>query len=405
MSAFACEPGRGSEQEVGWRWALEMARWFDVTVLTQERNRPRIEEEVARGLPDGLTLSFEYFQLAEPVYRLKSRSDPLTWPYYAWWQWSARQVVRRLHAEKSFALAHHVTFVSFRVPVWIKVLKIPVVFGPVGGADIAPYELLKRGFGPTIRCKEILRNLLTGASAALMNMVKPISRGAGVCLAATPSMARLFELAGLPHEIFPAVGVDCGMPGERDPKGSRRFLFVGRFHPLKGTHLLLEAFARACMEGARLTLIASGRDEGKLRELADSLGISERLEWLGKLPREQLPAQYRRHDVLVAPSLYESGGLVALEAMAEGLPVVALDVGGHAVSVADGCGIRVPADGGVEDVIDGLADAMKAYADDPDRVVEDGRRAQERIAEQYSWSAKAARMRQIYTDLISSTTD
>jgi hypothetical protein len=43
LSAFACEPGRGSEQEVGWRWALELSREFEVTLVTQERNRPGIE--------------------------------------------------------------------------------------------------------------------------------------------------------------------------------------------------------------------------------------------------------------------------------------------------------------------------------------------------------------------------
>lgn len=402
MSAFACEPGRGSEQEVGWRWALEMSRWYDVTVLTQTRNRPGIERELGKGLPGGRTLAFEYFQLPRPVYRLKSRFDPLTWPYYAWWQWAARRAAARLHAQRPFALAHHVTFVSFRVPVWLKRLGVPVVFGPVGGADEAPFYLLSRGFGPGIWCKEVLRNLLTGASRSLMGLLPPLRDGRGICLAATPAMARIFDRAGLPNELFPAVGIDPG-PSRDHPMptaGAPRFLFVGRFHPLKGVHLLLEAFVRAAIPGARLTLVGSGAQEPRLRRLADRLGVADRLTWTGKLPRAELAARYREHDVLVAPSLYESGGLVALEAMAQGLPAVVLDVGGHSLSVVDGCGIKVSTQGSSDEVIDGLAAAMRAYAADPERIGADGNRARQRVASHYGWPRKAEQMLAVYQRLI-----
>lgn len=400
MSAFACEPGRGSEQEVGWRWALEMSRWFDVTVLTQTRNRPGIERRMRDEIPGGHTLSFEYVQLPGPIYRLKSRFDFLTWPYYALWQRSILKVAARLHSERRFALAHHVTFVSFRVPVWLKSLEIPVVFGPVGGADTAPFHLLGRGFGPAIWCKEVLRNILTGASAALMGTIPPIKNNSGVCLAATPSMARIFARGGFPHEVFPAVGMDPGVEPKPSSNHPPRFLFVGRFHPLKGTHLLLEAFARARIEGADLTLIGTGQEERRLLQLATRLGIASRLSWTGKLPRNELAAHYREHDVLVAPSLYESGGLVALEAMAEGLPAIVLNVGGHSVSVSDGCGIKVSPLGSVDDVIDRLASAMRAYAEDPSRIAGDGTRARERVANAYEWSRKALRMKSIYERLI-----
>ena len=402
MSAFACEPGRGSEQEVGWRWAMEMSRWFDVTVLTQTRNRPGIERELQRGLPPDRTLRFEYFQLAAPVYRLKSRFDPLTWPYYAWWQWAARRVAARLHADNPFDLAHHVTFVSFRVPVWLKALGIPVVFGPVGGADPAPFHLLGRGFGPVIWCKEVARNALTGLGVGMMRLAPPVHGMRGRCLAATPAMARLFDRAGLPNEVFPAVGIDPDPPRDlpQAAAGAPRFLFVGRFHPLKGGHLLLEAFARAGIAGARLTLVGSGGDERRLRRLAARLGIADRLVWTGQRPRAELAACYREHDVLVAPSLYESGGLVALEAMAQGLPAIVLEVGGHSISVATGCGIKVPPAGGIDQVIDGLAEAMRQYAATPERIAADGKRARERVAAEYDWSRKGLRMREIYHQLL-----
>ncbi len=312
-------------------------------------------------------------------------------------------VASRLHGSRPFALAHHVTFVSFRVPVWLKRLGVPVVFGPVGGADTAPFHLLGRGFGPRVWCKEVLRNALTGAGAVVMRLLPPLMQGRGVCLAATPAMGRIFEWSGFPHEVFPAVGMDPGQA--REPRAHRsapRFLFVGRFHPLKGTHLLVEAFARARIEGSRLTLIGSGQDECKLRKLATRLGIDAQLTWTGKLPRTELAARYREHDVLVAPSLYESGGLAVLEAMAEGLPAIVLDVGGHSVSVAEGCGVKISPDGSVDEVIERLAEAMRGYAQSPSKIADDGRRARDRIANAYEWTHKARRMKAIYERLLAS---
>lgn len=400
MSAFACEPGRGSEQEVGWRWAVEMSRWFEVVVITQTRNRPAIRQFLEQGLPRECCLSFEYVQLAGPVYRLKSRFDALTWPYYALWQRVILKRALQMHTEQPFALAHHVTFVSFRVPVWLKLLGIPVVFGPVGGADTAPFQLLGRGFGWKVWCKEVARNFLTRASEALLRLKPPLRAGRGLCLAATPAMRRIFERANLPAEVFPAVGIDSGPEREdRDP-GPLRLLFVGRFHPLKGTHLLLEAFARTNLAGATLTLVGEGSERDVLRKLADRLGIADRLTWTGKIPRARLAEQYRSHDLLIAPSLYESGGLVALEAMAEATPVVVLDVGGHSVSVAEGCGIKVPVGGSIDEVIDRLAAALRHFAESPDEMLACGRRAQRRVGEAYEWPRKARRMREIYERLM-----
>lgn len=405
ISAFACEPGRGSEQEVGWRWACEMSRWFDVTLVTQTRNRPGIEREIAKGFPEDHSLSFEYHQLPQPVYRLKSRFDPLTWPYYILWQWSMIGLARRLHEKNPFVLAHHVTFVSFRVPVHLKRLGIPVIFGPVGGAERAPLGLLVRGFGPLVLAKELLRNLTTSVCSRMLRVWRPIPSGRGVCLATTPGMEAIFRRAGFPVKLFPAIGIE-EIPGQAstasDPSKGMRYLYVGRLHPLKGVRLLLEAFARAAVPGSRLTLVGGGKEEPVLRKLAVGLGIGDRVEWVGKVPRERLPAIYRNHHVLVAPSLYESGGLTALEAMSEGVPVIALDVGGHSVSIGEGCGIKIPCGGGINMVVSHLAEAMCQYARNPQLVSLHGRAARDHVAARYGWQHKSEAMKEIYEDLISS---
>src|ERR1700730_15992707 len=97
LSAYSCEPGKGSEPEVGWRWAWQMARWHDVTVLTRAKNEATIREGLAhKGEMPGL--HFVFHDLPEPLLRLKRQ---LGWhdAYYLLWQSSARAVIAQLCRE------------------------------------------------------------------------------------------------------------------------------------------------------------------------------------------------------------------------------------------------------------------------------------------------------------------
>ena len=114
----------------------------------------------------------------------------------------------------------------------------------------------------------------------------------------------------------------------------RILLFVGRIEPLKGVDILLGAAAQVEAESDCFVLIIGGDSAAQdgemahLRLLASELGISDRVNFLGAVDHEKLPLFYSAADVCVVPSFYESFGLVALEAMACGVPVVSTDVGG-----------------------------------------------------------------------------
>ncbi|MBN1369440.1 MAG: glycosyltransferase [Dehalococcoidaceae bacterium] len=112
----------------------------------------------------------------------------------------------------------------------------------------------------------------------------------------------------------------------------RIILYVGRIEPLKGPHLLLEALALLKHRQDWCCLIVGGdqssnEEIGHLKEQAIRSGIGERLVFAGLVSQEKLPAYYSAADLLAVPSFYESFGLVALEALACGCPVVASDVG------------------------------------------------------------------------------
>ena len=141
MSAYACEPHRGSEPGIGWHWATRLARTgHHVCVLTRANNRAPIEGVLeASPVPN---LRFVYYDLPEWMRRWKKRAG-LSRLYYLLWQWGAYGVARRLCREARYDLVHHITFGVFRLPSFMAFLGLPFVFGPVGGGESAPWSLRK----------------------------------------------------------------------------------------------------------------------------------------------------------------------------------------------------------------------------------------------------------------------
>jgi D-inositol-3-phosphate glycosyltransferase len=134
------------------------------------------------------------------------------------------------------------------------------------------------------------------------------------------------------------------------PSGERVLLFVGRIQRLKGLEVLLRAFAlldglpaRLVVVGGRPNTTHESREISRLEQLAGRLGIAERVVFAGAVPHEELPVYYAATDVTVMPSSYESFGLVAVESLACGRPMVATRVGGLRTIVRDGeTGVLVP---------------------------------------------------------------
>ncbi len=177
-------------------------------------------------------------------------------------------------------------------------------------------------------------------------------------------------------------------------------LFVGRIQPLKGVDVAVAALAELGRDDARLVVVggASGREgpaeERRVRDLARGLGLIERVSFVPPQPHHSLSTWYRAADVLVMPSRSESFGLVALEAAACGVPVVAADVGGLRTLVQHGrTGYLVqgrdPAD---------YAARIRSILEDPGAATEMAAAAAEG-SWSYTWSATAARLHRICDDL------
>ena len=401
ISAFACEPEEGSEPEVGWRWATLMARDNDVVVLTQEKNRKHIEPFLKRNPEAGANITFVYHEYLPCFRRLKRRFSFLMLPYYALWQWSIRAVVDELVDEYDIDLIHHATFASFRMPVFLR--GRPIVWGPVGGADTAPRHLL--GFhGPWKSVlREKLRNWSTTLAVKLLPWIDPSVRTRGYAFASTSETGSAFAEGAIPVTVLPTVGM---IPNESRRKtftreGSPlRLLFVGRLHHLKGLQFLFEAFREIPKEIAKLSVVGTGPQEDHLKNLVKKMGLEDRVNFLGFKPRPELSEVYLSHDLLIAPSLYESGGLSILEAFSFGLPAVALGTGGPALMVGPECGTLIDVELPVNELCDGIGNAILGYEQERSLLAQQGAKARERLDRLYSWDGKRESMQAAYDQVM-----
>jgi glycosyltransferase involved in cell wall biosynthesis len=143
-------------------------------------------------------------------------------------------------------------------------------------------------------------------------------------------------------------------------------MYVGRMLYWKGMHLGLPAFARfhQSYPDARLTMIGDGPDEEHWRKIAQAQGIADCTEWIGRVKLNELFDLYRHHDVLLYPTLHDSGGMQIPEALALGLSVICLDVGGTEI-VNDSCGRAVETAGRSRaEVVEAMASALAELAGD-----------------------------------------
>ena len=198
-------------------------------------------------------------------------------------------------------------------------------------------------------------------------------------------------------EIIPnGVDTDLYRPlpaGAPRPAGPPRILFVGRFDPRNGLGTLLEATRILKDEGRDFVVQVVG--DGPMRPIyhhkARSLGVWDRIEWLGLLDEER-PRLYREATVFASPCLLASFGVVLVEAMASGTPIVCADNVGFRQVIRDGAPGRFVAPGDAAELAAGIGELL----DDEALRADWGARGRRIASERYSWEGVCSRVEDLY---------
>jgi glycosyltransferase involved in cell wall biosynthesis len=145
--------------------------------------------------------------------------------------------------------------------------------------------------------------------------------------------------------------------------------------------------------------VGDGPERRNLELIAERLSIADRVRFYGELPRIETLRKLSESDMLVHPSLHDSGGWVCLEAMALGKPVLCLDLGGPGMQVTDETGFKLRAKTTRQTVHD-LGDAMSQLAGDSNLSLKMGEAARRRVAEIFDWDKKGDWINKIYQELV-----
>ena len=358
MAAYACVPGSGSEPGAGWEWARAASLRHDVWVFTESGCVEGVQDALRREPSPRMHL------VAVPApkqvaYRGEfSRGERMR---YLAWQQFLRRTARAVHAEVGFDVAHHMTWGSDWMPAGLSGLRgVPFVWGPVGGTSAIPVRFW-RELGGRQLAVEVARGVVCGSGRAVFG--DRLARRAARVLVANPDVARRFHEAAPTTEAHIALRLDELPPSRTELGGTagrgRRAVYAGRLLAWKGVQLAVAALARRQAQDWTLDVYGRGPYEPELRRACERFGVADRVRLHGARPRREVLDALAGCDALLFPSMHDSAGWIVAETLALGRPVVCLDVGGPAMLVGDGRGVRVPVEG---DVIGALAAGLQGIA-------------------------------------------
>jgi glycosyltransferase involved in cell wall biosynthesis len=370
VSAYSCEPNRGSEPGIGWEWCYQFASLGNETwAITRGASRAPIEAALKDSMTDS-NLRFVYYDFPLLARWLKD-GERGQYLYYFIWQCGVYWVARKLHRKINFDAVQHITFGSIRLPSFLGALGVPFIFGPAGGGEYAPMALRKM-FGLRGQIIDLLRDI-SNFWIRIDPLMRYVFASARLIYVTT---AQSYALIPHRYKFKAKIRLKIGSEeakivseGRKLKGGSIRLLYIGRFLYWKGMGLGILAFARAREKNPKLqlTICGSGSAERSWRRLTESLGISQHVQWVGWMPQTELDAVYESHDIFLFPSLHDSGGVVVHEALSRAMPVICLDLGGPGLVVDDSCGFAIGTAGvRFDDVVRDLAHAIQKAVSTPE---------------------------------------
>lgn len=399
VSAYACEPDKGSEPHVGWTWSRAIAQVVnEVHVITRANNRPPIEHALSNApIPN---LHFHYFDL--PAWaRFWKRGQRGVQLYYILWQYAVAGFAKRLHEVHAFDVAHHVSMAGQHYPPGVAALSIPFIWGPIGGLRAPPS--LRAALHGRARLREFAHDVVI-RMARWDPLVRRAFRRARIILSLPGRMTLRpprGDVVTSGNVFIDTSRIPAATRSHKDQTGPLHLVSAFRMIFWKGADLSLEAIARLIHKGIveRWTVLGDGPELQRWESLAKDLGLTDQVDFRGWVPRSEVYRLLSEGDALLHPSFREGWGGAVLEGMAAGLPVVCLDWGGPGHIVDEASGVAVPVDQPREAIVEDLAEAIETFAD-VERRHRMGGAARERVEKHFSTAALEEVVREVYRGIV-----
>lgn len=394
VSAYACEPGLGSEIGVGWHWVLEMSKYFDLWVLTRRSNMPNINAWLAEN-PDFSNINFIYYDLPKwaRFWKKGLRGVRL---YYILWQLCSNNIVKRTMIENNISIFHHLTYGNALWNVSRYGSKQTFIWGPVGGLETIP-ENFSRHYDTKCRIIEKFRRFAVACAKLNVGFYYRCKQADIILCKTEHTLKRIPQRFAAKAILFTDVAADVIahsdaainmaadvtahsdiINGSNPPAAHNassnsidkaiNFISVGRLDAWRGFDLVLEAFALARKQNNLLTLtiVGDGNDKSRLLSIVDKLDISSSVSFTGNVPMSEYKCLMNTADVVVNAALKEGAVTVSFDAVSLGKPLICLDTTGYTRCFSEKYAVIIPI---LERdvVIDKIKDAILTLANNEQR--------------------------------------
>jgi len=344
LSAYSCEPNRGSESEVGWCWALSLAnQGNEVFVVTRLNQKKNIENFL--HFKNLNNLKFIYFDYPNWIIKiLKNNNYSYSYLYFFLWQIGIFFKVYNLIKRIKFDYIHHVTFVSIRIPSFLCLYNVPFIFGPLSGGDTVPKNL-RKNFTLKEKANESLRDLNNFyiKFSPLINL--NFLRSKKIYVNSEHTKKLIPKIYYNKTEVLLAVGYDSNENLKIDKSLNKPFkiCFIGNHINIKGLEIIYKIYQNLLIKkfDFTLTMIGDGYQKKNFKDRFIKNKIKDKIIFLDPIARINLIKNLSNFDLLLNPALRDSGSMIILEAMSIGLPSAVLDLGGPGIIVDNLCGIKI----------------------------------------------------------------
>ncbi len=400
MIAYACNPRGSGEHWLGWGWAEQAARAYQVDLITTTNNQKEIEERAREcginahfaGLPDGLKRVTSHL------------GGSGAWLRKIVWQSRAARLAESLHRDARFALVHQTTFHTFRVPFAAARLGIPAVWGPIAGGEYVPPGFSK--YLGAAKLSEGGRKFANRLWLQFPPIKKSLRRASAIFVSNRTTLDFLPADARAKSQVVPPNALrpeDENLPSIARPAraaaGALNLLYVGNCVATRAIPLVFEAMVESGLADCKLTVVGGGPALPEWRRMAERMRLSGRVEFTGKVAYEKLPAFYAAADALVFPALRDSGGSALLEAMSRNVPVICLDWAGPGEMVDAESGIKIPV-GDPRESVKAMAKAFVRLQQEPTLGASLAAAARRRAQSLFRWEEKFRLLQATYSRLI-----
>ena len=392
---YDISPYRGSEASVSWNYVSNMGG-HDHLIVLYGRGKDEIEKYLdSHQMPNVKFINIPYVQttgrglMMDIKYNLNYRR----WQYQTYLK--AKEIIEHEYVD----VIHYLNPIGFKEPgfCW-KIKSVPYVWGPIQGVENRPIALF-----PALSLKgkvnALVRRVVHNGMLWCLPRVRKALRRADAVFAATPNTVK--QLKRIHHRdaiYLPENGI---LKMERtEPvtlKGTLNLIWVGSIDERKALGILISALGKMKHDNWHLNVLGDGPLRGKCEQLAQELGIYDKITFHGKVDRTQVQLVFAQSHIHVISSLGEGNTTVLWEAFSKAIPTLTLDHCGMAGVVSSECGIKIPIHS-YQQVIDDMAEAIDNLIVHPNEIERLSKGTIE-CAKKFMWKNRIALYDKVYEEI------